>query len=377
MIDWAKGLRTLNLPKVDTELIPDPPLSQGGYPTAGRPPRIAPERDRPNAPSRPGFSRTIALAPGEPSAEEWLEAGIGGLTKIDEIIRKTEKLVLAERLSVEAEIRNLATKTLARARTEGGDIDARNRTLAAELGRDVEALLEQSMFQDLLDEREIVLARTRSPLATQHVAAFQAAAQTLSGMGFSTPGRSAGTRIVRDVVRDAKSNGRGIVHRETRRVMETFDRAVMDEVPLDVAEKIADRYRLPERDFLASTVHHVRATARKTLAFAEDEAAAWLVAAGDPATAEVLARAPSGQVADLLFTVHTRDELDRLYRGIVVEEGRPMTSWKGLGLNFGSEEGYLPIPPGLLAAVTTLALERRRAWVRRRREAQEALDAAR
>ena len=555
MIDWAKGLRTLNLPRVDASLIPDAPdMETGGFPTAGRPPRIARERDRANAPSRPGLTRALPFArttgkitagvfipvpepaasqfpakPEDPSpphitvlyvgeiapedrsalarmvrvatrwaspfevemtdygefknddgatiahmiprtngdeiaalhgslrrfledagfavahhdgpfkphatlgyvpageqyggprpaaswqvsnvevwvsdgegppervaiplrgavvtalasapqtAGDWLDGVLAGFGRIDDAVAATERLVERERVSIEAEIRNLYAKAVARARTSDGRLDARNRTLAAELGRQVESMLEQSMFGDLLDESEITpgalgLARgPRTPLAAQHGKAFEAAGGTLEAAGAPTPGRAAGVRIVKDVIRDAKSNGRGVVTRETRRVSEELDRMIMAEAPAADAEAAADRYELRERDYKASTVDHVRATARATLTHsgAQAEADAWAVLAGPSSEATVLERFPRGQVADHLYTVKTTADLDALYRRIVVDEARPGTSWRNLGLTFGSQEMYVPIPRGPSAlAIIALIGAKRAEWNRRREERQ-------
>jgi len=387
MIDWAKGLRTLNLPKVDTSLIPDAAEAQGdGLPTAGRPPRITRESDRPNAPSRPGLARALPLASTPETGTTWLDGVLAGLGRIDEVVAVTERLVEHERVSVEAEIRNLYAKAVARAKKSDGRLDARNRTLAAELSQQVESMLEQSMFGDLLDESEITpgalgLARgPKTPLAAQHGKAFEAAAGTIEAAGVSAPGRVAGVRIVKDVVRDAKSNGRGVVTRETRRVSEELDRMIMAEAPAADAEAAADRYELRERDYKASTVDHVRATARATLTHsgAQAEADAWAVLAGPSSEATILERFPRGQVAEQLYTAKSTADLDAMYRRIVVDDARPGTSWRNLGMVFGSPEYYVPIPKGTSALSIIALLEaKRREWGRRREERQRELDALR
>ena len=72
MVDWMDGLRKGNVRTVAPSLIPEAPkLEIGGppapgYPTAGQPPRIAPERDRPDAPGRPG---QVSLAKSAPDLE--------------------------------------------------------------------------------------------------------------------------------------------------------------------------------------------------------------------------------------------------------------------------------------------------------------------
>ena len=380
LADIPKVLKTLNVPMVDEALIPEAPEIEldpagagedaGGLrPGPGRPRRIARETNRAPAPSRPGLSRAFAL----PTPDYWLSGTLSGLAAIDDVVFAAERLANAERRSVEAEIRNLAAKAIARARTGDGALLASNRQLAAQLERDVRPLLEQSLHQDLLDATDLDadtlgFAGKRSPLATSHGKAFRAASTTLKAAGVSAPGKGAGLKIVRDVVRDAARNGAGVVVRETRRITENVDRLVIGETPQAVAEAVVDAYELPERDFVASTVHHVRATARATLSWqgAQAEAEAFAVMAGPSSEATVLDRFPTGQVAEHLWTVRTVQQLDQGYRALVVEEGRPVTSWRNLGLNFGSAEMYVPIPLGMLGSVAALMAERRREWNRKR-----------
>lgn len=384
LADIPKVLKTLNVPMVDPALIPEAPdeidLGDGGLrPGPGQPKRITKETDRPASPSRPGLSRAFAL----PAPDAWLSGALSGLAAIDDVVFRAERLAESERASVEAEIRNLAKKAIARARTGDGAVLASNRTLARELERDVHELLEQSLHQDLLDDQDVdadtlgFAGRRRSPLAAAHGQAFRAASETLKAAGVSAPGKAAGLRIVRDVVRDANKNGTGVVVRETRRISENVDRLVIGETPQATAEAVVDAYALPERDFIASTVHHVRATARATLAWpgAQAEAEAYLVTAGPASEAEVLGRFPAGQVAEQLWTIRTGAELDEAYHALVVDEGRPVTSWRNLGLNFGSQEMYVPIPWGLLGAIAVVVNEKRREWNRKRLERQAEIDA--
>lgn len=392
LADLPKVLKTLNVPTVDEALIPEAPeeidLGAGGAgdggglrPGPGQPKRIIPEDGRAAAPSRPGLSRAFAL----PAPDAWLSGTLSGLAAIDDVVFAAERLAEAERRSVEAEIRNLAVKAIARARTEDGAVLASNRTLARDLERDVRGVLEESLHQDLLDVQEIdadalgFAGRKRSPLAAAHGMAYRAAAETLGAAGVSAPGKPAAIRIVRDVVRDAARNGSGVVVRETRRIVENVDRLVIGETPTKTAEAVVEGYELPERDFVASTVHHVRATARATLSWpgAQADAEAFVVMAGPASEATLLDRYPSGQVAEQLWTVWTAQELDQGYRELVVEQGRPVTSWRNLGLNFGSPEMYVPIPLGLLGAVAAVVAERRREWNRKRLERQAEIEALR
>jgi hypothetical protein len=186
-------------------------------------------------------------------------------------------------------------------------------------------------------------------------------------MGIAAPGRATGVRIVRDVVRDAHSNGSGVVHREARRAKEALDRLVLGGEPVETAEAMADRWEVSAREFVESTVHHVRATARRTLAWsgARSEAAAWLIAVGPEVENDL---APESKVAEVIWSVRTASELAILYRGLIVDEGRAATSWTTLGLHHFSEEMYLPIPAALLVGVSALAAERRRAWNDTRRK---------
>ncbi|MGH7297326.1 MAG: hypothetical protein ACRELB_20480, partial [Polyangiaceae bacterium] len=65
-----------------------------------------------------------------------------------------------------------------------------------------------------------------------------------------------------------------------------------------------------------------------------------------------------------------------LYHGLVVDEGRPVTSWRNLGLNFGSQEMYVPITVTWLPTVAALLAERRADWNRRRAARQKEMNAA-
>ncbi|HVY63149.1 MAG TPA: hypothetical protein VHF22_15935, partial [Planctomycetota bacterium] len=101
-VDWMKGLRKVNVPTVPTELIPDaPPAPEGGYPTAGRPPAIAPETGRPHAPGRPG---QVALADIPATPASWLAAVRDGLRRIDETVWRAQNLAESERQALEAQI---------------------------------------------------------------------------------------------------------------------------------------------------------------------------------------------------------------------------------------------------------------------------------
>lgn len=396
MIDSMKLLRQLNVPTVDAKLVPDAPAGPdvgGGGDTggargaAGRPANIAPESSRPPAPGRPGagLARPLALDANADAASWW--SGVeSGLAEIDRVIRQTEALMESERKSVEAEIKNLARKAILAAKTEDGRLSSKNRTTAASLEKDVGAVIEQSIFEDLLDESDltasaVALAKKKlSPLARQHAAAAQAATRTVQAAGFKPPPAGAVLRGVKDVVRDANRNGRGVVIRESRRIAETVDRLVQAETPIADAEAAVDVYELPTREWVESTVHHVRASARATLAQAglDAEAESWLVTAGPSVEREVVTAFPRGEVAQKLWTAQTTTELDAVARG-KIDAGRPISSWRNLGLNFFSEEMYVPIPgksgEALFAAVVAYAAERR-AKMQREAEARQAeLDA--
>lgn len=389
LIDYTKELKSLGLATVEPRLVPDAPPPGEGNPAegargaAGRPAAIAPEKDRQAAPGRPGagLSRAVALA-ASPDAAAWWSGVESGLAEIDRVVWQTEALMESERLSVEAEVKNLARKALLAAKTEDGRLSPKNRTTGADLEKSVAGVIEASIFEDLLDESDltrgsVALARKKmTPLARQHAAAAQAASRTAQAAGVKVPAAGAVLRGVKDVIRDANRNGRGVVIRESRRIAETVDRLIQAETPIADAQAAIDAYELPTREWVESTVHHVRASARATLAQAGIDAGAesWVVTAGPATEREVLARFPSGEVADHLWTTQTAEELDAVARAKITS-GRPVTSWRNLGRNFFSEEMYVPVPgragDALFASVIAFAAARR-AQLRREAEDRQA-----
>lgn len=391
-IDWDAGLDTLGVPRLDPALAPTPgemaavgaSATPTGQAVAGRPTRIMPETGRPDAPSRPGLSRAIALA-ASPEAAAWWSGVESGLAEIDKVVWQTEALMESERQSVEAEIKNLARKAILGAKNEGGRLSTANRTLAGTLEKDVAAVIEESLLEDMLDESDLtrdavaLAKRKMSPLSRQHAAAAKAASRTAQAAGAKVPAAGAVLRGVRDVVRDANRNGRGVVIRESRRIAETVDRLIQAETLVADAQAAIDAYELPTREWVESTVHHVRASARTTLAQAGLDAGAdsWVVTAGPATEREVVSRFPRGEVAEQLWTVKTTAELDAVARGKLTD-GRPATSWRNLGLNFFSEEMYVPLPgksgSAAFLAALAFAAERRRALNEERARRQAEID---
>jgi hypothetical protein len=393
MIDWCKGLRTLNLPKVDPALIPDPPAEPPpGRPTAGRPPRVPTEKDRSNAPSRPGLARPsieLASRPALPtSAEAYFESVDRALRAIDDEVARAERVAEDHRRLAEQSIRSVLRKAVLSARTtETSDgreaISARNRRLADDAAAEIERRLSAVLEDDLLDEGDLdgaalTLGR-RSPLIEAHAAVAREAGGLLQSLGIPAPGPTQARRIVGDVLRDGSRNGRGVVIRETRRTAEALDRIVQGGMAPDAAERIAEEFTLPRREWIESTVHHVRATARATLSWsgALEEADQWLVMGGPETRARLALEAPNGEAASLLYRPLRTRELDDLSaersRG-----GAFVSHWRNLGLQFFSPEVYVPIPKGdgaLVAAIVALAAEKRREWNARRTRVQEAIDA--
>lgn len=417
-IDIMRALKKLNLPGVDPRLIPDapPPLglqiaevynrppeevppeapaggikpTKSGAPLPGRPPGIAPESNRPNAPGRPGFTgaRALAAAASEPAAAYWasVEHALGA---IDDRVARAERIAEDHRKAAQEQVRAVMRSRLLQARTTTASddrevISSRNRKLADEVEREVEAKLERVMNEDLLDEKDLdgaSLALARSPLVDQHVGVAREAAGLLRDLGIAAPGAADAKRAIGDIFRDGRRNGQGVVVRETRRVAENVERIVQGGMSPDAAERIVDGYELPRREFVESTVHHVRASARATLAWAgalKNPDQKWVVAVGPKVEAKLLADMPSGEVAGQLYRVFTTRELDDLYAKRA-EQGLSVSHWRGLGLNFFSEEMYVPLPADAVlgAAVVAFIAAKRAEWDKRRREAQRDKAAAR
>ena len=388
LVDFTKGLRALGMATVEPRLIPDAPEpapevgAPGARGAAGRPAEIPPEKDRQAAPGRPGagLSRPVALASDNPEA--WLSGVLDSLAEVDRVVWQTEALMESERLSVEAEIKNICRKAIADAKTVDGRLSADNTRLRDEVRRDVEKVLEESLFEDMLDESDLTMdavalakGRKLSPLARRHVAASRAGVGVATAAGVKSPPGWVRLRVLKRNVGDAQSNGSGIVVREGRRVGEDMGRLALSEAPIpDVMAKI-EAYELPTREWVESTVHHVRASARATIAEAGLAAGqdSWLVTAGPGTQAEVLNRFPSGEVAEALWTVKTTAELDAIATAKAAGEGRAVSSWRNLGLNFFSEEMYVPVAAAALALIE----ERRRAWNEERARRQGEIETAR
>lgn len=396
LVDYGAAMDTCGIPRLPPERVPSAEevasvaaqQTPTGQPAAGRPSRITREDDRPDAPSRPGLSReaAIALARSAPVAtpEEYFAALEEGLRAIDEAVWQAERLAESERVALEAEIRNLMRKAVARAKKDGDRLSAANRTLAKELEAEVAEAIRGSIFDDLLDEKEITrgsLGLSRgpaSPLAAAHAASFKAASDLLASLGLKPPAGASALRIVKDVVRDANHNGRGVVQRESRRVAESLDRLIMSEAPVETAEATAEAYTLPRHTWTESTTHHVRATARATLAAGEPAAAELVVSASEATEREITQRWPSGKVAQELWTVRTPAQLDARDRAAIAG-GHPATSWRNLGKTFFSEEMYTPVPAraDLRAGILRAAEERRAAFLAAAETRQEKLTALR
>lgn len=363
-----------------------------GYPTAGRPPSIAPNPKDVPAPSRPGYGapplERIALArdmePVGEDAQSYLVAVDAGLARIDAAIFEAYKHAEAERLALQAAIRAEIKRALARAKLgPARRLSADNRSLASTLGKKVEEILETGIMENLFDASDIdagLLGFARyddSPLAIAHAEAFKGAQETLAALGMPTPGKAGSVRIVKDVARDAYSNGHGVMVREARRVVEGIDRMVIQEDPISKAEKAADTWVLPPRDFEASTVHHVRATARKVFAWpgVQEATKDWIVGLGPASEASIIDDAPQGQVAGVAWTTTTAHDLDEKFYKLTIDDRRPETSWKTLGLNFGSPEMYIPARPSLLPLLVLAVAERRKSFLEAARKRQEELTA--
>jgi hypothetical protein len=354
------------------------------YPHAGRPPSIAPNPKDVPAPSRPGYGAP-PMARGEPvgdDAEAYLSEIDAGLRRIDEAIYEAEKHAEAERLALQAAIRAEMKRGIARAKTTGGRLSASNRGLGAAVGKKVHDILEAGIMGNLYDQADIDAGKLGfgryddSPLAAAHAEVYKAAHETLDALGFPSPGKNAGVRIVKDIARDAYSNGYGVMVREARRVEEAVDRMVIQEDPVSKAEKTADGWALPSRDFEASTVHHVRATGRRVFSWpgAAGKAEKWIVGLGEPSEAEIVDKAPTGQVAGEAWTMPTTQDLDDQFYKLTVVDRRPETSWKTLGLNFGSPEMYIPARSSILPALIVAVAERRKKLLEAAKTRQKTLD---
>ncbi len=418
-IDMMKSLKKLGIARVDPSLIPDAPepIDVSGGAPEGRPPSIATDPNRPDAPSRPGqtgLSRRGAVALDISSPEEFWTATKGALAAIDDRVARAERIAEDHRKAAQEQIRAVMRKRLLGAKTtETSDgrevISTRNRKLADEVEAEIDAKLDAVINEDLLDEKDLDAATVkfsiarrlshgaglaaeralvagltlaaRSPLVDQHVGVAGLAGGLLNTLGVAAPTQAGAKKVVADVFRDGRRNGQGVIQRETRRVAENVERIVQGGMTPDAAEKVVDTYELPRKEFVESTVHHVRASARATLAWdgaLKDPERKWVVAVGPETEAKLLKEAPSGEVADQLYRTRTTRELDDLFSKRAQERGS-LSTWRNLGLNYFSEEMYVPIPDSggdLGLAILATAAAARAEWEKKRKKAQDEMNAA-
>lgn len=390
MIDWSRAFRALGVPTVDEDLIPDDLEIDNERPEPGQPRAIGTNPNRPEGPGERGLGRPApALGFARASTpEEWLAAAHAGLGRVDEVVGRAARAVEAERRRAERRIRAALSAAVEQARTtETADgrevVSTRNRALPGQVEAEVVAILTDSM-DALLDESEIAAeafaAGAISPLGTAHAEAANAAGDVLEALGHRRPKGAAAARAVRDVVRDAKTNGRGVATREGRRAREILDRLIQGGATTEHATSVAESWELPARDLESSTVAHVRASARAILGADEvlrgDSVGGWAALAGPAEEARILERFPQGKAADLLYrTWPTTADLDKHFEGLV-ESGAVQTSWRNLGRSFGSPDMYVPIAAALAGATATYLRGKRAEWNERRRIRQEEMAAA-
>lgn len=395
LFDWQRAIRAIGGPVVDERLIPDDLIASGEQPTAGRPGVIATNPGRPEGPGERGLSRAPIEISGRgfaraDTAAAWLEQVRGALGRIDDAVSRAAATVERERAAAEKKIRGVMRSALADARkTEAADgrevVSPRNRDLARRVRDEAEEIL-IDLDERLLDESDIEAAAfdRRSPLATGHIEAAQGAVETLEAGGLPAPSGRRLARAVKDVARDAKTNGRGQATKEARRAQEIVDRLIQGGADEESVEQAVDTYELPARDLQSSTTAHVRASARAVMAStpvleAGDKVGGWAVLTSEAAETEIARRFPAGKVADLAYrTFPSAADLDQHYRKLAESQGpQVMTGWRNLGRTFGSQEYYVPIPAGLAETAIALMRERRRTWDAERRQRQQDLDAER
>lgn len=390
MIDWGRAFRALGVPTVDEDLIPDDLPTDNERPEPGQPRAIGTNPSRPEGPGERGLARrrpAAALGFARASTpEEWLAAAKAGLGRVDEVVERAGRAVEAERRRAERRIRGVLSAAVEQARTtetvDGREVmSTRNRALPAQVEAEVVAILNDSM-DALLDETEIsaeaFAGGAVSPLGAAHTEAAIAAGETVEAVGLKRPRGASAARAVRDIVRDAKTNGRGVATREGRRAREILDRLIQGGSTTEHAAKVAETWELPSRDLESSTVAHVRASARAILGADEvlqSDGVSWAALAGPTEEARVLDRFPQGKAADLLYrTWSSTADLDRHYESLV-ESGAVQTSWRNLGRTFGSPDMYVPVPHVLAAGVGALLRGKRGEWNDARRRRQEEIAA--
>lgn len=120
-----------------------------------------------------------------------------------------------------------------------------------------------------------------------------------------------------------------------------------------------------------SLLEHPAATTRAMLANASERMAervtetqsqlpkrAHMLVGVPPQTQERMT--PGSRTAALAWRVMSQEELGQFYRNKQEGLQKAPSSWRGLGLDYGTNEFYLPVPPEILEGVTDLARDRRR-----------------
>ena len=70
------------------------------------------------------------------------------------------------------------------------------------------------------------------------------------------------------------------------------------------------------------------------------------------------AMTPSSRIADFAWRLFDTKALNEKFKALPGKQGSPST-WKGLGLDFGTREWYIPVPPRLVVGLTPIAVARR------------------
>ena len=323
------------------------------------------------------------------TAAAWFVAVDEHLRDIDWEVDRADKVSAAHGRAVAERIRAALVYAVSGAETsvraDGTEIIDRDATLSNDVERRVAAILDQAVLEELIDIDEVLdkkaiksaAALARSPLAEAHLGAFESAAEALRALGLPVPTPASAKKILEGVGEDARRNGRGIVERESRRAAEVIHRIVNSGAPAAEAEKAAAAHEIRSGDFARATVDHVRASARATLAWAGEQAGAnrWLVALGAEEEKYLTEHAPTGQVSNLVWKTYTTEELDDLYRRQNADRAS-WSSWRDLGLTFGSPEIYVPLPldAALAAAIAIEATVRRKRFEEARAARQADLD---
>lgn len=182
-------------------------------------------------------------------------------------------------------------------------------------------------------------------------------------------------------VEDAANDLLKLEVRSMTNVRENLLRAANGRMTRAQAGRAIETFDLNRSIWNLSVLAHPEAVARALLAAASDLTAeaktgstttqpkrAWVVVGAGPATISKMT--PDSRTADITWRMFQQADLDRLYDANN-RDRQATTSWRGLGLDYGTSEVYIPVPPELVDETKEAMRERRREFLRQVKEQGE------